>query len=331
MNTSLDQNISRLYQKGLSPAQIASTLRSSIDLNNQKIELAYCGFLFSAGLYSRLFSLIIEKFQKKQSVPWFYFFLIGKKTGLNTDYILNMLKKSQNIYWRPLFFSSMADDPEGLKIQQKKILQFYKKASDKYLYLYMKHSRFRQFSPVEGKILKTLIKKDPKNSLFQLQYSKHLTRQASHILDQYKKTHFFKPLNRLSEPETDLIKNIQNTVKQHPHTLNDMAVFLFTSGCSKSALSLLENHLDHPARKRLYVDFLLESRQYLKCLNTIDHFLLEPHCPPDIAFEWAYLKAFAYYGLKEYKKAENLAQHLSRKRPRHQAVQKLLFQCRQKG
>lgn len=130
--------------------------------------------------------------------------------------------------------------------------------------------------------------------------------------------------------EKNLLQTFKKMAQKHPYMINDMAVTLFTMDYIHSAIDLLTDHLDHPSRQWMYIDFLLESKQYIKCLNYIDYFFQNNQPDFDMTFELFYYKAYSYYGLKEYEKAKKLIKHLIKIKPDHQAVLTLFFKCKDK-
>ena len=128
-----------------------------------------------------------------------------------------------------------------------------------------------------------------------------------------------------------LFQELKQTSIRYPHLLNDMAVFLSSIGSVHHAAQILENHWDTFSRQWLYANFLIEDKQYIKCLNAVEQFFAhsQTHLPSSISF--TYLKAQAYYGLKEYQTAKRILLNILSIEPEHLLAKDLLDQIDQKG
>ena len=99
--------------------------------------------------------------------------------------------------------------------------------------------------------------------------------------------------------------------------VDDLAVFLYFLGHGDKALKLLENCLKTDSRRWLYLECLLDSKQYLKCLNLVESMFLK--CRPSSMASLMIMKARAYIGLKEYDLAQNLLEDLIKTSPNYLA------------
>ena len=124
--------------------------------------------------------------------------------------------------------------------------------------------------------------------------------------------------------EQHLFEHCQKTLALKPQKREDMAVLLLTMGYMDSAIKLLENHLDSPSKQWMYMDCLLETKQYLRCLDYINQ-SPPSSFSPEMTSELNYYKAYSYYGLKEYQKARNIIQNLISMKPDHQPALTLLW------
>lgn len=342
MNTSLDKDISTLHQKGLSHLQIAKKLLSFSKVSkNPQFCMAYCSFLASCGLDHQLFLFILKRIEARTCIPWFYLFRLLKKHELkvNLEHLLIFFKKKSIKADFDFLLTSSCLNLEDISLDRKKALdQIYEAGSDSIIQIEreLKFCRSQKLFQKQKELLKKLLKIDPKNPNFQKQYSDCKKSLAQQILIEYKYSNTFSlnsctPTNKESEILKNWVKELEKSVQKHPHLLDDLAVVLSNTGFPEAAAEFLEKHLKTFAHKHFFLNLLLESRQYIKCLTHAEIFFLEFADHSEKALLLSYIKAQAYYGLKEYGRARIVLQNLIAVQPNHNSAKELLSQLENLG
>ena len=335
MNTSLDQKLADLQKQELSLKQTAQALESQCT-DSSDTALAYCGFLYSAGLFKTLFLFIIKQIKKKKPVPWFYFFLLIKKFNLQFEEkeILEFFDSfSCEADWPHLLAGGFAGNYILLSRRHQKLNDYYDKHENVRLALIkeMKAARRQGFDQKEEDILNKLIEEgDRRHPLFTQRQRELKEKKALKIIKNHKRLNFTapqsaKPRSSNSQQAKNIFKHFKLMVQTKKHKVEDLAIALAGMNHADLAAELLENYLSSASRKWLYLDFLLESNQHLVCLNAIDRFE-EEGCSPEAMPELLYAKARALRGLGERCSSENLLKEVIKIKPRHQSAETLLSQ-----
>ena len=344
MNTSLDKEISALHKKGLSYLKIAQKLSSSSKVqNNPQFCMAYCSFLASCGLDRQLFQFLLKRIKFQKSIPWFYLFLIIKKHELkisDTKISIFFERKSSNTDLNFLLTSSCLN-LEHISFNRKKFLnQMYETSLDPIIQI-ERELRFCQSQKLfqkQEELLKKLLKIDPKNPIFQKQYSNCKKSLAQQVFSEYKYSSTFSLNNHTLFPTKEEKKILQKwteelekSAQEYPHLIDDLSVILSNTGFPEIAVDFLEKHLDTFPRKQFFLELLLESHQFFRCLTYAETFFLECASCSEKALTLSYTKAQAYYGLKEYSKAKDILQNLINIQPNNNSAKELLSQLEDLG
>lgn len=338
MNTHLDSKISSLHKKGSSISKIADQIENKFykqDLLDIDSILSYCGFLYSSGMYHRLFNFVIYCIEHSKPVPWFYFFLLASQINLQNidkEWIANFfLKHSKDSDWDYLLNSSFLANPTLTKKKQHFLNSFYQNHPIPQLELESKIASTEDKVQLK-KYIEKLIELDPKNPTFQYYMTQYQTKKAVEFLSMHK---IKKGRNKVLEAQSfsdfppSFIKKhwlqvIQKTVKKSQISIEDIVIALDSMGWHSLAAEFLEKHLDQFTRQILYLEQLVRSKQYLKCLNYADQ--LYATIPPDtdMTFEISLLKARSYCGLREYQKAHSIVNNLISIKPKSQTLLSML-------
>ena len=326
-NTTLDQEISKLALQGCSFQKIAVNLEDTPEYTG------CCAFLFAGGLHKHLFQYLIGRLEKNLPIPWSYLFILIKKYQLDIDTALVTQVFLKDEYESSfLAVSHCLDSSELLNLRTEYLSQQYTKDPQLNVEEELQIAKSQRLTKKEGKLIQDLIQMDDKNPLFQQKWKEYQYNQAKDVFDEYKNAHqnlMYAVQNRTSPEEDKILKNLvkglNQLAKKHPSTLiNDMIIILSSTGYIHLAIEFLENHLNTNERQWIYLDLLLEDKQYLKCLNFIEQTFLQTHPNSDTAFALNYAKAQAYYGLKEYEKAKVIMNSLVSLRPQYRSAKALL-------
>ena len=334
MQTVLDQTIADMALKGCALKKIAGKLKETSHFS------AYCAFLFSAGLHQHLLQYLIERLKKKQPVPWKYLFTLIQKHRLHIEKktpIQVLLQK--NIDLSLLSDSRCLNSVELIRLRDEYLEQSYKQEKQLKIEKEIQMAKSQKLLKREGELIQDLIQQDKKNPLFQQQWREYQYKKAKDVFDEYKQAHpeVFHTLQKHTSPEEDqilkkLAEGLNRLADEHsPQIINDIIVMLSSMGCTHLAVKFLENHLDSNERQWMYMEFLLEDRQFLKCLNFVEQTFMQTEPNSDTAFALNYAKAQAYYGLKEYDKATKILQDLISLRPQYRSAKTLLSQWQSEG
>ncbi|MDE0152179.1 MAG: hypothetical protein OXK80_06795 [Bdellovibrionales bacterium] len=328
-NTTLDKDISNLALQGCSFHKIAVSLEDTQEYND------YCAFLFTGGLHKHLFKYLIGRLKKNLPIPWGYLFILIKKYQLDisTDLVTQVFLKGDHES-SFLAVSHCLESSELLNLRTEHLNQQYRKDPQLNIEEELQIAKSQRLTKKEGKLIQDLIQLDDKNPLFQQRQKEYQYTQAKDVFNEYKNAHqnLMYTIRNQTSPEEDkilknLVKGLNQLAKKHPPALiNDMIIILSSTGYTHLAIEFLEDHLNTDGRQWIYLDLLLEDKQYLKCLNFIEQTFLQTHPNSDTAFSLNYAKAQAYYGLKEYEKAKTIMNNLVSLRPQYRSAKALLSQ-----
>lgn len=329
MQTDLDKDISSLALKGCSLRTISGKLKDTPH------HADYCHFLFSAGLHKYLFQYLIARLKENQSVSWKHLFILIQKYQLDIDkgtIVQIFLQNDPD--------PSLLSDSHCLKSAQLNDLrsqyleQSYKQDVQMNIEKELQIARSQKLLKKEGELIQNLIQLDEKNPLFQKQWREYQYKKAKDVFEEYKQAHpeeFYAVQKHTTPAENQILKNLTAGLnrlarKHSPQMINDIVVILCSTGFIHLALEFLENHLDTNERKWMYMELLLEDRQFLKCLNFVEQIFMQTKPNSETAFALNYAKAQAYYGLKECDKAKEILQDLISLRPQYRSAKALLSQ-----
>ena len=334
MQTVLDQTIASMALKGCTLEKIAGKLKETPHFS------AYCAFLFSAGLYQYLLQYLIDRLKKNQPVPWKYLFALIQKYHLHIDKKIPIQVLLQKNIDLSLFSDSRClNAVELIRLRDKYLEQSYKQERQLKTEKELQMAKSQKLLKREGELIQELIQQDKKNPLFQQQWREYQYKKAKDVFDEYKQAHpeVYYAVQKQTSPEEDqilkkLAEGLNHLADEHsPQIINDIIVILSSMGCTHLAVKFLANHLDSNERKWMYMELLLEDRQFLKCLNFVEQTFMKTKPNSDTAFALNYAKAQAYYGLKEYDKAKKILQDLISLRPHYRSAKTLLSQWQSEG
>lgn len=329
MQTVLDQTIANTALKGCAFKKIAGELKETPHFS------AYCAFLFSAGLHQYLLQHLIECFKKKLPVSWKYLFLLIQKYHLPIDKeILVQVLLQKNEDSSLLADSRCLNTTELISLREGYLDQSYKQEKQLKIEKELQIAKSQKLLKKEGELIQDLIQQDKKNPLFQQKWREYQYKQAKDVFEEYKQAHpeAFYAVQKHTSPEEDqilrkLAEGLSHLADEHsPQIVNDIIVILSSTGYTHLAVKFLENHLNSSERQWMYMELLLEDRQFLKCLNFVEQTFMQTKPNSDTAFALNYARAQAYYGLKEYDKAKKILQNLIALRPQYRSAKTLLSQ-----
>ena len=316
--------------------EIAQKLKSLPEVEqNISAYMAYCGFLKSAGLYKSLLQSVIERIKKDQAIPWFYLFLVVDKYQLEVDLaqLAHLFsEKSSDSDWDFLMTSSCLAEHHWVNTRNQYLQQFYEDSQDPQIVMEKELAFIRSQGLVrkEEELLKQLLELDEKNPFFKNEYMECQRKKAYQTFSEYKnssssQSHRSAAIYQNKEERQAIDHLLSHLKGKGSLMIDDLTILLSSTGYAGAAIEFLQSHLETSSRQWLYLDLLLESGQYLRCLTFIEQLFLECNPDSETAFSLVYIKARAYYGLKEYNKAKKLLEGLISACPQHHLAKTLLL------
>ena len=343
MGALLDKRIVELHQEGLKSSEIANQLAQEIKSPSEYHD--YYHFLIASDLYKTLVRSLAQQLRIHKHIPWYHiFFVIDKfQTEMQPTMINAFLSNTSEEDWNLLFgLSYWKEDERLIEIQNAKLKEYYQNQNNPQLDLEkeLQMSQSQNSSEKEKEIIDALLELDAKNPFFQKLKSEYERKRSIETLNEYKESHIhhlydsyhMKPEQKeMKEQVQKILKQLKKMAQKNPKQINDIAIFLTSTGYNDLALEFLENYLDTGERKWLYLELLLEAQQFFRCLTFVDQLFSEETLPSEDTFALIYAKARAYYGLKEYEKAKQTLEDLIKIKPRYRLAQELLSQWKAKG
>ncbi len=330
MQTALDKIISNLaLEEGCSLKEIAGRLEDNQHCRD------YCAFLFSAGLDQTLFKYLIKRLNQDLLLPWAYLFRLIEKYKLNID-----REEAAKLFLHrqedPALLSNSRclDAPELLNLRSQYLENRWMQDPQLSIEKELQIASSQKLLKKEEELIQSLIQLDEKNPFFQQRRRNYQYEQAKDVFEEYKNTYqdsLYALRNKTSQEEEKilqtLVKGLNRLAEKHSSKLiNDMIIILYSTGHTRLAVDFLETRIDTDERKWIYMDLLLEDKQFLKCLNFVEHTFLQTTPKSEAAFALNYAKAQAYHGLKEYDKAKTILKDLILLRPQYRSAKTLLSQ-----
>ena len=295
-------------------------------------------FLFNTGLYNTLFRYSLNLLNKKKEVSWHYVIKVLIKYKLypdekeligvlfhtwlkkNTHYALFACEEWGNLspefeQMRHVFIDKL----EALNIsEEKKLLER------------LAFVQAQEMIKDEEEIINQLIHLNPASQHYKKLKRDLDEKKALLVLQDYKqsqtKSNFIKKqlLKQNNQSlKKDWLKTIVKMSKSHPSYTKDLALFLYFCDSPKSAVELLENHINQIEDYWYYLEWTLETEQFSKGLSVVNYL------SKDSRFEFLallYLKAQFLYGLGKKKTAIQYLHSINQVYPDYKNINYLLHQ-----
>ena len=341
MSIRVEKEIQSYLSKGESSEKIVAHLLKRKNLCKAPNDfLAICHFMYQAGLYKKLLQTTCEQISKKKVIPWNLIIHILSKHQINIP------KKTKELFLKGIkmqkqvrqILSFKQWDAEFLVLSKwKKTVwnQIYQSNNQNLIKL-MEDLAFIKNQGVlkkEEEILKQLLEIDPKNPNLQEEWTKLKEKQDRHSIEQHKlkilkKSYLDK--NITDKKETQIAETIfqaaRDLLKNAPQLSNDIAILFSFIGYPHLAVKILEKHLYSSTDEWLYIELLLQSGLYIKCLTMTDYMAMKYKGNPDIVSALSYIRAISYYHLGKKKEAKELLSELAKVKPNYRLTHFLLKQ-----
>ena len=342
LSLEVEKEIHRGLLKGTPVREIGQKLlQKKKFLKDTEAFLHICRFLFHGGLNRLLVQTALLRLEKEEVAP--YAFLVEifhlHKISLPSK-TLKLFLKGLTLQNQVLSMTgSRSWDhhlPRLKELKARHLGEFYKK-QDKEFYQGLEDLKFVRSQGLSGKekeILKQLKKKEPLNPLIHQEWLQFEEKEYREVVSRQGPVRFKVPSRGpgTEDPELkkqihSLLQEVQKKLKNKPeNSYYDMALLFSFMGQSGEALKVLENRLSGPSSLWLYVELLMQSRLYLRCLEVLDQVELKWKGEPDTLFAITYARARACHGLGQKKRAVQLLSDLVSVKPGYRLARFLLQQ-----
>ena len=343
LNLRVDKKIQTLLLKKQNPQTIAKKLlKQKTFMKKPEDFLGICRFMYRSGLHTMLIQTTIDRLKTQKTAPWIFIINILDNCEITVSkkiqrMFLNGLIEQDQVPYALTCCSWDQNHPEWVKLKMNEINRIHREKNSQFVQL-MEDLAFIKSQGLlkkEEEILKQLRKLAPDNPDINEKWVRFKEKWGRHIIEEKKRKslkdhHSYVSIASVDSRELQqvesIVQSIQKLVVKYPQIRYNMALMLFFIGYPKFAVQMLENHLHSTSAKWLYADLLLHSKSYLNCLSFLDVMEKENEAQPETVFALTYMRAKAYHGLGEKKKAKGILTELLKVRPNYRLAHYLLEQ-----
>ena len=335
-NEKLEKKILRLLKKNAKPKQIFEKIK-----NNSNVEQV-SRFLYNAGLDRTLLDFSAKRLEKKKPIAWPYVLKLFIKYKITPKAKLEKLlfhywlknKKNQTealfsckewgdispefqqlrfVYIQELEEKNLSEENDLLEqlefVQAQKLIKEEEEIITKLLFINPENEEY-------GKWQKNL---EEKKALLTIQEQKKIIDKVNRLEDY---------VSSLSVEERSLkeswFQTVAQTAKKNPKYTKNLALFLYFCHCPDKALEVLEKHVSKISDYWFYLDWALETKQYTKGLELINHLFLEIENGAAVFLPLIYIKSQMLYALGKKSEAIEYLTAISQVQPDYKSTQYLL-------
>ena len=293
-------------------------------------------FLYNAGLDKTLLDYSLKRLEKGKKVSWAYLLKIFIKHDLPMKpHFVEMifhtfLKKKENEH--PSLLTCQEWGNISTEFEQMRLVhlaELEKKTVSKETELLEKlhFIQVQNLIEEEEEIIQALISINPLNKQYQALKADLIEKKAIQMIEKEKKQ-IQERGDEIKTPEIPVnkawVKAIEKEAGKHPEKARKLAIFLYSLGFFKSALSLLEKNLNTLPDYWFYLDWLLEARQYARGLEVINQIFAQVKESESYFLPLVYMKSQMLYGLGKKKEALDHLTAIAQVQPDYKSVQYLL-------
>lgn len=300
-------------------------------------------FLYNAGLYKQLMEFAIDKLKRNKPVPWpfvlqsltdqkitvsknqakiLYKNMIANHEQENSPYIFACKKWGENSKEFELFRTVFLEKLEEENVNSKEEL--------------LKNLEFVQSQGLveeEEKIINQLLELDPDEKKYQklfknlkektaLQFIKKQKQSRQSLKSKKEESLLFSPKD--TPLKKKLVKDVLQVSRKSPERTKDLSIFLYMMGWPDAGLKLLDTAPLNPEICWLYLEWLMEAKQYTASVELANQLIHHTGGEPEKLFFINYIKAIALYHLGEKKQAIDHLNDIIMIRPDYKSAQSLL-------
>lgn len=307
----LEKQILKLLKERLQPKQIFEQIKDQPNFEQVS------RFLYNSGLDKTLLSFSIQRLKEHKPVAWAYVIRLLLKYKIKPSKQLeklvfhNWLKHPKNQSTALFACKDWGDlSPEFRELRSVHIQELEKKnlSEERDLLEQLEFVQAQNFIKEEEEIIKRLLAINPENSKYK-KLKSHLEEKKAILIIEEEKRLMHKqersmvgntvPLPSVeSHPlNNNWLESIASIAETHPQYTKDLALFLYFCHSPYKALEILEIHISRMSDYWFYLDWILETKQYTKGLDLIEHLVTEIKESESLFLPLTYIKAQMLYAL----------------------------------
>ena len=335
-NEKLEKKILRFLKTNVKPKQIFEKIKNSSDVEQVS------RFLYNAGLDKTLLDFSAKRLEKKKSIAWPYVlklfikYKITPKTKLEKLLFHYWLKNEKN--QTPALFSckewgDISSEFQQLRLVYIQELEEKNLSEENDLLEQLEFVQAQKLIKEEEEIITKLLLISPENenyktlqtdleekkALLTIQEQKKLIDKVDRLEDYVS---FFSAEERFFKE--DWFQTVDRAAKENPKYTKNLALFLYFCHCPNKALDILEMHIREISDYWFYLDWTLETKQYTKGLELINHLFLELENEAAFFLPLIYIKSQILYALGKKTEAIEYLTAVSQVQPDYKSTQYLL-------
>ena len=332
----LEKRILQLFKKHSDPMEIFEKIK-----NHPNVHQVSC-FLYNSGLDKTLLNFSVRQLEKKKPVPWAYVlrllikYKITPKESLVKLLFHYWLKNEKNqssalfsceewgdispefqqlrfVYIQDLEEKNLSEENDLLEqlefVQAQELIKEEEEIIEKLLIIHPENKKYQ-------KLQKDL---EEKKAIFTIQDQKRSVDRVDRLEDYA--DHFSAKKVALRE---DWFKEIAKKAGQNPKLTKNLSLFLCFCERPDKSMDILSEHIGDRSDYWYYLDWALETRQYMKGLDLINHLLSEVKDSAVSFLPLIYIKSQILYALGKKSSAIEYLTAISQVQPDYKSVQYLL-------
>ena len=332
----LEKKISGLLKSNFNPEQIFKKIKNKF--NAEQVSQ----FLYNSGLDQTLLEFSSKQLEKKKPVAWAYVLkLFAKhKIAVSKD-----LEKMLFHYWlknpknQPSSLFACKEwgetSPEFKQMREVYLQELEEKnlSKEKDLLEQLAFVQAQSLIKEEEEIIAKLLTINPENLKYKTLQTELNEKKALLTIQKQKKqiikteqeesfkSSLFSKENLLNK---NWLEKISLKAQQNPKKTKNLALFLYFCDSPNKALNLLSNYISKTSDYWFYLDWILETKQYTKGLELINHLFSKFRYDESSFLPLVYIKSQVLYGLGKKKMAIEYLKDISQVQPDYKSTQYLL-------
>lgn len=333
----LEKQILGFLKKDLKPNEIFEKIKNNSDFEQVS------RFLYNSGLDKTLFDFSIKRLEKQKPIAWAYIIKLFIKYKIKPGEELKRLlfhhwlknKESQSL---ALFSCGEWGDasPEFQQLRAVYIQELEEKnlSEENDLLEQLEFVQVQKLIKEEEEIIIKLLLIDPNNSKYKrLQKELEEKKAILTIEDQKRAVDRVDGLEDDNSPisivekhplKENWFQTISFVAEKNPEHTKNLALFLYFCNWPDKALNILETHVNKISDYWFYLDWILETKQYTKGLELINHLFLEMKESAEFVLPLVYIKSKMLYALGKKSEAIEYLTTISQVKPDYKSTQYLL-------
>ena len=334
----LEKQILKLLKNRLRPKEIFEKIKDNPNFEQVS------RFLYNSGLDKTLFRFSIQRLEEQKPIAWAYVIRLLLKHKVKPSKQLEQLlfhhwlkhPKNQS----PALFAckDWGDfSPEFRELRSVYIQELEERnlSEERDLLEQLDFVQAQNFIKEEEEIIERLLMINPNSAKYKKFKSQLKEKKAILIIEEQKKLmekekslEENRLLSKASMESHSLkeswLESIASVAKTHPQHTKDLSLFLYFCQAPYKALDLLEAHIHDISDYWFYLDWALETKQYTKGLNLIDHLVTEIKESESLFLPLTYLKSQMLYALGKKSEAKEHLLTIAQIQPDYKSTQYFL-------